>query len=65
MRITQHTQETEAEKRERLQREREEMRLGDRLLHRPRDEVPAGQVDQRPYGLGKHRRPARSRFSEW
>ena len=45
MRITQRTEESETEKRERLQREREEMQRGDRLLHWTGDENPAGQND--------------------
>jgi hypothetical protein len=62
MRITQRTQETEAEKLERLQREREEMQRAIASYTGPVTKCPAGKTTSDPYGLGKHRRPPRSRF---
>ena len=62
MRFTQRTQETEAERLERQQREREAMRSAIAAYPGPVTKCPPGQVDQpTPYGLGKHRRPARTR----
>ena len=58
---TQRTQETEAEKLERLQREREEMRLAIASYTGPVTKCPTGKSTSDPYGLGKHRRPARTR----
>ena len=61
MRFTQRTQETEAEKLERLQREREQMRLAIASYTGPVTRCPTGKSTSDPYGFGKHRRPPRTR----
>ena len=61
MRFTQRTQETEAERLERQQREREAMRSAIASYPGPVTKCPPGKSTSDPYGLGKHRRPARTR----
>ena len=58
---TQRTQETEPERRERLQREREAMQQAIASYTGPVTKCPTGRSTSDPYGLGKHRRPARTR----
>ncbi len=56
----QRTAETETEKRERQQRELEEMRQAIAAYTGPITKCPRGKSTSDPWGLGKHRRPARN-----
>ena len=53
--------ESEVEKRERQEREREEMRQAIADYKGPVTICPRGKSTSDPYGLGKHRRPPRTR----